>query len=67
METLVIFVYYSYSEFPYLCMPLVMWSSLSDLVFLRGAVALVALVETTLRSSDPRGSHFAIFTPLGTS
>jgi hypothetical protein len=42
METLVIFAYYSYSEFPYLCVPLVMWSGLSDLVFLRGAVALEA-------------------------
>jgi hypothetical protein len=42
METLIIFMYYSYSEFPYLCMPLVMWFGLSNLVFLRGVVALVA-------------------------
>jgi hypothetical protein len=42
METLIIFVYYSYFEFPYLSVPLVMWSGFSDLVFLRGAMALVA-------------------------
>jgi hypothetical protein len=54
-------------EFPYLCVPLDMRSDLNDLVFLRGVVASVASVEPTLCSSNPRGSHFAIFTPLGTS
>jgi hypothetical protein len=54
-------------KFPYFCVPLDIRSNLSDLVFLRGAVALVAWAEPSLCSFNPRGSHFVIFTPLGTS
>jgi hypothetical protein len=54
-------------DFPYLCVPFDIWSDLSNLVFLRGVVASVAQAEPALCSSNPRGSHFAIFTPLGTS